>query len=132
LSVEKIIFFDGVCNLCNGAVNFVIDHDPEAKFKFAALQSDVAKKKLPQERVQHVDSIVLLKQGKTFIKSEAALLIAKELKFPWSMFQVFLIIPKFFRDPLYNFIAKRRYKWFGKKDACRIPTPELQDRFVTD
>ncbi len=132
MSVEKIIFFDGVCNLCNGAVNFVIDHDPEAKFKFAALQSDVAKKKLPQERVQHVDSIVLLKQGKTFIKSEAALLIAKELKFPWSMFQVFLIIPKFFRDPLYNFIAKRRYKWFGKKDACRIPTPELQDRFVTD
>jgi predicted DCC family thiol-disulfide oxidoreductase YuxK len=132
LSVEKIIFFDGVCNLCNGAVNFVIDHDPEAKFKFAALQSDVAKKKLPQERVQHVDSIVLLKQGKTFIKSEAALLIAKELKFPWSMFQVFLIVPKFFRDPLYNFIAKRRYKWFGKQDACRIPTPELQDRFVTD
>ena len=79
-----------------------------------------------------MDSIVLLKQGKTFIKSEAALLIAKELKFPWSMFQVFLIIPKFLRDPLYNFIAKRRYKWFGKKDACRIPTPELQDRFVTD
>ena len=132
MSVEKIIFFDGVCNLCNGAVNFIIDRDPEAKFKFAALQSEVAKKKLPQERVQHVDSIVLLKQGKTFIKSEAALLIAKELKFPWSMFQVFLIIPKFLRDPLYNFIAKRRYKWFGKKDTCRIPTPELQDRFVTD
>ncbi|GAB3330539.1 thiol-disulfide oxidoreductase DCC family protein [Marivirga atlantica] len=132
MSVEKIIFFDGVCNLCNGAVNFIIDCDPDAKFKFAALQSEVAKKKLPQERVQHVDSIVLLKQGKTFIKSEAALLIAKELKFPWSMFQVFLIIPKFFRDPLYNFIAKRRYKWFGKKDTCRIPTPELQDRFVTD
>ena len=77
-----------------------------------------------------MDSIVLLKQGKTFIKSEAALLIAKELKFPWSMFQVFLIIPKFFRDPLYNFIAKRRYKWFGKKESCMIPTPELKSRFL--
>jgi len=132
LAVEKIIFFDGVCNLCNGAVNFIIDRDPEAKFRFAALQSESAKSILPHERINNVDSIVLLKNKKTFIKSDAALHIAKDMKFPWSLFQVFFIVPKFLRDPLYDFIAKRRYKWFGKKDSCRMPTPELQSRFVTD
>ena len=126
------MLFDGVCNLCNGAVNFIIDHDPKSKFKFAALQSDFG-----QEQLQllgfdqkEFDSLVLLSKGKVYKKSSAALRIAKKLSGLYPLLYGFIILPSFIRDGVYNIIAKNRYKWFGKQDACRIPTPDLKARFV--
>ncbi len=124
--------FDGVCNLCNGAVLFVIKRDAKAVFHFAALQSDFGKKQLNELGVSRTnfDTIILLKEGKVYKKSNAALEIAKELNGLWPMLYVFKIIPSFIRDAVYNTIANNRYKWFGKKDSCMLPTPELQARFV--
>jgi len=129
--IEKdTIFFDGVCNLCNGAINFVIDRDTSGRYQFASLQSEVASEHLP-ERYTALDSIVLYKvSGKIYDKSSAALEIAKGLGGGWSLFYVFKIIPKFIRDAIYNWIARNRYKWFGKRATCRMPSPELKERFL--
>ncbi|GAA4836252.1 thiol-disulfide oxidoreductase DCC family protein [Algivirga pacifica] len=128
----KVILFDGVCNLCNGTVNFIIDRDPKGKFQFASLQSEEGEKVLQQNGIAEVslDSVVLLKNGQLYKKSTAALHIARELKGAWPLFYGFIIVPRFIRDGVYNWIAKNRYKWFGKSDACRIPTPELKERFL--
>lgn len=127
---KDIIFFDGVCNLCNGAVNFIIDRDPKHKFQFASLQSAKAKELLP-ERAFDVDSILLLRNdGQLLKKSSAALEIAKNLSGGWFLLYVFKIVPTFIRDAVYDLIAKNRYKWFGKLDSCRVPTPDLQERFL--
>ena len=129
---SHIILFDGYCNLCNGMVQFIIKHDPEKKFKFAALQSD--KGKALQEAVglnQHTtDSIVLIKGQVYFTKSTAALLIAKELNRGWRLWSVFLIVPRFMRDVLYDVVAKSRYRIFGKKEECMLPTKENKVRFL--
>ena len=127
---ERIIFFDGVCNLCNGAVQFIIKRDPKAKFKFAPLQSTQAEQILTEELRDTLDSIVFYDKGKEYTKSTAALHIAKELSGPWRLFLVFKILPKRFRDWVYDLIAKKRYKWFGKRDSCMLPTPELKNRFL--
>ncbi len=129
---NHIIFFDGVCNLCNGAINFVLDHDKKGKYKFAALQTEVASNYLSKQQITDMNSIVLFAEGKTYSKSTAALKIAADLNFPWFLFKAFLIFPKFLRDPIYDFIAKRRYKWFGKRETCRMPTPEEKSRFLTE
>jgi predicted DCC family thiol-disulfide oxidoreductase YuxK len=127
----NIILFDGVCNLCNGWVNFVIDRDPDGYFSFAPLQSDFAKKMLGHHRIDpgETDSIVLIMNGRAFIKSRAALEIAKRLTLPWPLFYVFRIIPGFLRNLIYDLIARNRYRWFGRKDQCRIPTKDLASRF---
>lgn len=124
--------FDGVCNLCNGAVNFIIDNDPKGHFQFAALQSDFGQQKLAALGFDQAafDSLVLLQGDEVFTKSSAALRIAKQLKFPYPLLYVFIILPPFLRDAVYNLIARNRYKWWGKRDSCRMPTPELQSRFV--
>ena len=130
--INNVIFFDGVCNLCNSSVNFVIDRDPEAKFTFAPLQSDFAKNALKNEDTDsyNLESIVFLSNGKFYRRSRAALEIARRMRGAWPMMYVFIIVPGFVRDFIYNWIAKNRYKWFGKREFCRIPTPELKTRFV--
>lgn len=127
---KDVIFFDGICNLCNGAVNFIIDRDPKQKFQFASLQSTKAKELLPNKLLD-VDSIILLtKEGKLYNKSRAALEIAKNLSGFWFLLYIFKIIPRFISDGVYDLIAKNRYKWFGKRDTCRVPTSQLQERFL--
>lgn len=129
---ESVIFFDGLCNLCNGAVQFVIRRDSHHHFKFASLQSDFAQQTLSQFHIEpkQGDSFVLLMNGKIYERSTAALQVAKKLNGLWPMLYGFIIIPKLIRDAVYNFVAKHRYKWFGKQESCWVPTPELRDRFI--
>jgi predicted DCC family thiol-disulfide oxidoreductase YuxK len=124
---QPLILFDGVCNLCNASVQFIVKRDPHQKFKFASLQSPVAKEYLTN---QEMSSILLIKNGKYYDRSNAALEIARDLKGPWKIFYFFKIIPASLRNVLYNVIANNRYKLFGKKDECMIPTPELRSRFI--
>jgi predicted DCC family thiol-disulfide oxidoreductase YuxK len=127
-----IILFDGVCNLCNNSVNFIIDRDKKNVFQFAALQSEAGKKLLLQHHLpaDKSDSIVLIKNGKAYQRSAAALEIARHLQGFWSSLYIFKLIPGFISDVFYNFIAKNRYRFFGKQETCRIPTPELKAKFL--
>ena len=129
---HSIILFDGVCNLCNGAVNFVIKRDPGNVFKFTPLQEKQGVLLLKKHAIdaQKLDSIVLVENKKVYTKSSAALRIARKLSGLWPLFFVLLIIPSFIRDGVYDFIAKNRYKWFGKKKQCMIPTPGLREKFL--
>jgi predicted DCC family thiol-disulfide oxidoreductase YuxK len=129
----EIILFDGVCNFCNSSINFVIDHDPEKHFKFAPLQSDIGQDILRKfnKNTEDFDSIILLKDNQLYQKSEAALEIAKHLSGFWKYLSVFRILPTFFLNFFYDIIAKNRYRIFGKADSCRMPTPELRERFLT-
>ena len=129
---HSIILFDGVCNLCNGAVNFVIKRDPGNVFKFTPLQEKQGVLLLKKHAIdaQKLDSIVLVENKKVYTKSSAALRIARKLSGLWPLFFVLLIIPSFIRDGVYDFIAKNRYKWFGKKEQCMIPTLGLKEKFL--
>ena len=127
-----IILFDGVCNLCNGAVTFVIDRDTKGFFTFAPLQSNAARALLERHGLSPgtLDSIVLVEDGQVYQRSGAALRIARRLKGGWPLLYGFMAVPRFIRDRVYDFIAANRYRWFGKEDACRVPTPELRARFL--
>lgn len=129
---KQIVLFDGVCNLCDGFVQFVIKRDPEAQFSFGTLQSSEAQRLLASTDLQPADlkTVIYLKDGKEMTRSTAALTILKDLGGLWSLSYGFIIIPRFIRDAVYGFIAKNRYKWFGEKDVCMIPTPELKARFL--
>lgn len=129
---QDVLLFDGVCNLCNSSVNFIIDHDPKGHFKFAALQSEFGQEKLAELGFdqEEFDSLVLLSGNAVYQKSSAALRIAKKLNGLYPLLYVFMIIPPFIRHGVYDIIAKNRYKWFGKEDSCRIPTPDLKARFM--
>lgn len=131
---NKIVLFDGVCNLCNGAITFIIKRDKKDVFRYAPLQSKVGKELAAKHHIDldKVDSIILVTEDKAYAKSTAALRIAKQLSKGWPLLAMFLILPKFLRDAVYDFIARNRYKWFGKKDACMIPTPELKRKFLDD
>ncbi|WP_420601863.1 thiol-disulfide oxidoreductase DCC family protein [Flagellimonas sp.] len=132
-STKKIILFDGVCNLCNGAVQFIIKRDKKDTFRYAALQSEIGQQLIAERAIDtsKVDSIILIEPGVAyFTKSDAALHIGKTFGGLWNALGIFTWIPKAFRDVLYDVIAKNRYKWYGKKDACMIPTPELQAKFL--
>jgi len=133
-SACAVILFDGVCNLCNGAVNFVIDHDDAAYFKLAALQSEEAKPLLQRHGLvaEALDSIVLIENGRFYRRSGAVLRIAARLGAPWSWARALLAVPRPLRDAVYDWVASRRDDWFGKRDQCRVPTPELQARFLGD
>ncbi|GAB3321435.1 thiol-disulfide oxidoreductase DCC family protein [Larkinella ripae] len=126
------ILFDGVCNLCNAAVHFIIDRDPQNRFRFAALQSDAGRRLLARfpPASGPVDSIVLIRNGRSYVKSDAALAIARHLSGAWPAFTVFRVFPRFLRDWAYDLIAKNRYRFFGREAACRIPTPALKARFL--
>jgi predicted DCC family thiol-disulfide oxidoreductase YuxK len=129
---KAIILFDGICNLCNGAVQTVIKHDPDGKFQFASLQSNEGQKLLQQYQLpaNNFNSFVLIQNGNVYTKSTGALRVAKQINGWWKLLYVFIVLPKFIRDPVYNWIANNRYKWFGKHDECMIPTPELKARFL--
>ena len=124
-----VVLFDGDCNLCNHAVTFIIDRDPAAIFRFASLQSDVAAQLLAPDEAGS-DTIILLQSGRTYTHSDAALRIASRLRRPWSWLAVLLLIPRPLRDAAYRFVARNRYRWFGRQDSCRLPTPELLNRFL--
>lgn len=130
---KKIILFDGVCNLCNNAVNFIIERDKDDVFRFASLQSEVGKKLTTERGIdpEDMDSIVLIEPGVAYYKkSTAALEISRHLTGGYSFLRHFSFLPEGFRDGIYTIIANNRYKWFGKKDTCMIPTPELQSKFL--
>lgn len=128
----KIILFDGVCNLCNGAVNFVIERDKKNVFKFAALQSEVGRQLASKYEIDTaaLDSIILIDGDTHYEKSTAALRIARELSGGYPLLYGFMVLPRFLRNAVYDYIARNRYKWFGKKEECMLPTPELKSRFL--
>lgn len=127
-----IVLFDGVCNLCNNAVDFTIRNDKKGYFKVAALQDQKTKTMLGDYKINsdYLDSIILIRGDRIFYKSRAALEIAKKLKGFWPLLYGFIIIPTVFRDPIYDWIARNRYKWFGKKETCRLPGPGEKERFL--
>jgi predicted DCC family thiol-disulfide oxidoreductase YuxK len=131
--MSSIILFDGICNFCNDAVNFVIRNDRRRRFKFAPLQSKTGKRLRAEHDIgDDVDSIVLIENGEAFTLSTAALRIAKGLGGIWQLVYALIIVPKPIRDGVYSVIANNRYRWFGKKDACMIPTPDVRERFLSD
>ncbi|MCG2430349.1 thiol-disulfide oxidoreductase DCC family protein [Aequorivita xiaoshiensis] len=128
----KIILFDGVCNLCNGAINYVIKRDHNNVFKFVALQSEIGQELTAKFKIDRskVDSIILIDGDKHYEKSTAVLYIAKHLSGAYPLLFGFIIVPKFIRNAIYDYVARNRYKWFGKKDKCMIPTAELKNKFL--
>ncbi|MGV8947003.1 MAG: thiol-disulfide oxidoreductase DCC family protein [Lutibacter sp.] len=129
---KSIILFDGVCNLCNASVNFIIKHDKKNQFLFASFQSDAAKEILLQFNLKNLNekSVILIETGKVYDKSTAALKIAKQLKGGFKLLYGFIFVPKFLRDWVYNFLANHRYNWFGKRESCMVPSPELKNKFL--
>lgn len=129
---HPILFFDGVCNLCNGFVQFVIKRDPKAVFRFAPLQSEQGKEVLESANLstEELSTVVLFWKGKIYTHSDVPLEVAKLLGGAWQLFYIFRIIPKGIRNAIYDWIARNRYRWFGKKDSCMIPTPDLKSRFL--
>jgi len=129
---HSVVFFDGVCNLCNGWVDLVIRRDKNSYYHFASLQSDYSKEQLPKYGVNptDLDSIALLDKGQVYQKSTAALKIASRMSGLYPLLGVFWVVPKFIRDAVYDFIARNRYKWFGRKDSCRMPTDAERALFI--
>lgn len=133
MSPKPVLFFDGVCNLCNGAVQFIIRHDREAKIHFASLQSALgkeARKAVLASKGKVPDSLIFLDEGIYYTESEAALRVAAYLDGGWKTLRHLRVFPKFLRDAVYALVAKSRYRLFGKRRACMLPTPELKSRFL--
>jgi predicted DCC family thiol-disulfide oxidoreductase YuxK len=132
MQTSPILLFDGVCNLCNRSVQFVIRRDKKKKFRFAALQGRMGQQLLHQHQlpVNDMNSFVLIENGKAYTRSAAALRVLKGLGGGWKLFYAFMVLPRFLRDAVYSWIARNRYKWFGKKEECMVPTPDLKERFL--
>lgn len=133
-TLEKtIILFDGVCNLCNGAVQFIITRDKHSTFHFASLQSAIGQQLLEHHglNAQQIDTIVLIEQNQAYTHSTAALKIAKHLTMPWPALALALYLPSFIRDGVYKWIAKNRYEWLGKREACMLPRAEWKAKFLS-
>ncbi|HEX8524716.1 MAG TPA: thiol-disulfide oxidoreductase DCC family protein [Tepidisphaeraceae bacterium] len=131
---QAVVLFDGVCNFCNGSVRFIIKRDPREYFRFAALQSATGRKLLEAHQLptDALSSMVLIEQGRVFVRSTAALRIARRMRFPWPLMYVFMVVPGFLRDWVYNLIARNRYRVFGRQDACPIPPAGIASRFLGD
>lgn len=130
---HAIVFFDGVCNLCARSVQFIIRQDPNGYFQFASLQSEMgqrAQSAIKQQTGKAPDSVVLLQEGRYFTGSDAALRIARHLKGGWKLLSYLKVIPSFLREPVYRLVANNRYRLFGKKESCWLPTPALKERFL--
>ena len=129
---RPILLFDGVCNVCNASVNFIIQNDKEGIFRFASLQSSIGQELLERHNLPTTDfdSVVYIHNQHVFIKSTAALKVAEKLSAPWRYLAPLKFIPVAVRDFAYSIIAKNRYRWFGKKQECMLPTPEIQSRFL--
>lgn len=143
--MPPIVLFDGICNLCNGTIDFILDHESNDLLRFASLQSDAARALLIDvvgernavellagvaEGQRGPGSMLFVEDGVVHVRSTAALRIARHLRAPWRWLFALSVIPAFVRDGVYRFIAERRYRWFGKREACRVPTPELRARFL--
>ena len=131
---RALLLFDGVCNLCNGFVNFVLDADSEGDFLLGALQSEAARPYLQAFGAdpEAMDSLVLIENGQLYTHSTAALRVFRRLDAPWPLLYGFIAVPPPLRDWVYNAVAANRYQWFGKREECRVPTPELRERFLED
>lgn len=129
---QPLLFFDGICNLCNSSVQTIIKKDRHQKFKFASIQSDAAKEILLQfdNFNSDIDSIILINNNQIYYKSSAILRVCKILGGVYSFLIIFWLIPKPIRDWMYDFVAKNRYRWFGKRESCMLPSVELKDRFL--
>jgi predicted DCC family thiol-disulfide oxidoreductase YuxK len=129
--LDRIILFDGVCNLCNSSVKFIIKRDSDGQFKFASLQSETGQTLLRMHGLnKDLSSFVLLEDDKVYLKSSAALHVCRKLDSAWPILSLFRFLPPFIRDFLYDFVAKNRYKWFGKEESCLVPSPEWKQRFL--
>ena len=128
---RPVLYFDGVCNLCNGLVQFIIRHDKKKVFLFASLQSQAGAAELSYFNGKLPDSLILSYKGKYFTKSTAALYTFKLLGGFWKLLYLAIIVPRFIRDSVYGAIARNRYRWFGRRNECMVPTPELMDRFLS-
>lgn len=132
LDEHAIVLFDGICNLCNGSVTFIMDRDPEGYFRFAPLQSDVAQDLLRDSaKSKSLSSLVLLEGGQCYSRSTAVLRIARRLRGGWPLLYFLIILPRPIRDYLYSWVASNRYRWFGKTETCQVPTPERISRFLS-
>ena len=131
---QPIILFDGICNLCNGAVNFVIKRDKKSVLRFATLQSNFARKILSNNNLFFTDlnSFVLIENGVVYTRSTAALRVCRYLSSLWPLMYGFIIVPRFIRDNIYRWISKNRYRWFGKRESCMIPTSDVKARFLNE
>jgi predicted DCC family thiol-disulfide oxidoreductase YuxK len=130
--MRAVLLFDGVCTLCNGFVQFVIRRDPADRFQFATLQSDAARRLLQAAPQPLPDTLVLVENGRVFLRSTAALRVVRSLRFPWPLAFVLVVVPRPLRDWVYDILARNRYRWFGRRDVCMLPTPELRARFLSD
>jgi predicted DCC family thiol-disulfide oxidoreductase YuxK len=130
--MSGVVLFDGVCNFCEGTVNFIIARDPQAYFRFAALQSPAAHRLLERcaSPPPTSDSLVLVEREKCYTRSTAALRIARRLRSPWFLLYGLIIVPRPIRDALYDWFARNRYRWFGKRDECLVPDTDTRRRFV--
>lgn len=130
--MQTVVFFDGLCNFCNGAVQFIIKRDVKNIFKFASLQSNYAQNELTKFNIDlnAPNSFVLLLNGKVYQQSTAALMVTKQLSGLWPLLYALIVVPRFIRDWVYSIFAKNRYKWFGKQESCWVPSPELKDKFL--
>lgn len=133
-SPPAVVLFDGVCNLCHGFVQFIIRHDAAGRFRFAALQSDAGRALLAAQGAPlpapDPESVLLLLGGRVYSHSAAVLRIAHELGWPWRLAAAGRVLPRAWRDGLYRFVARHRYRWFGRQASCWLPTPALQARFL--
>ncbi len=132
--MSAVLLFDGVCNLCSGTVQLVIANDPSGYFKFASQQSEAGRALMEEHHIAIPEgdplSLILIEDGKVYERSTGALRIARKMSLPYKLGWVFIVTPRFIRDFVYDVIAKHRYRWFGKKDVCMVPTPELKARFL--
>ncbi len=131
-SEDVVLFFDGFCNLCSDTVTFILRHERDHAIRFSTLQSDLGKRlqKEAAEKYGEIDSFLFVIDGKLFIKSTAVLLVADHMLFPFRLARHFMVIPASIRDKVYDIVARHRYKFFGKKTSCMVPTRELDDRFI--
>ena len=130
---EGIVLFDGHCNFCSGVVNFLIDRDPHGRLKFAALQSEAGRRLLTEHGLpmpDEPDTMVFIEGGRALIRSDAAMATTKYLCGLWPLARVGSLVPRFLRDPVYKLVARNRYRWFGRSEACRVPTQALRARFL--
>lgn len=128
---QPIVLFDGVCNLCNSSIDFLVRHEKGDALRFASLQSEVGQHIIAKSNLKQIpDSILFYENSNLAYKSKAVLSVAKHLKMPWRLAIVFRIIPSFISNMVYDWIARNRYRWFGKKETCRVPTPEEREKFL--
>lgn len=130
LYTHRIVFFDGVCGLCNRAIDFLIRHDKRKVLKFAALQGETASELLTQDDRTSLSTMIYYSNGKTFYRTAAILNLLWDMGGYWKLWSIFRIVPAFIRDIFYGWLSSSRYRWFGQKESCRIPTPEERERFL--